>query len=71
MHGPEATADGVVPGSLVLVLLWSVVSRTSTQPSSGKRGYIRGGTQQATPAVTFNPLIRDGAGSNEQTQLAQ
>ena len=41
--------------SLVLVLLWSVVTRTQTQPSSGNRGIHRG-THQATPAVTFYPL---------------
>ena len=42
--------------SLVLVLLWSVVTRAHTQPSSGKMG-IRRGTQQATPpAVTFYTL---------------
>ena len=54
------------------MLLWSVVTRTHTLPSSGKKRGIRRGTQQATPAVTFYPLTESAqAPTNATSQIIQ
>ena len=50
-------------------MLWSVVTRTHTLPSAGKKRGICRGTQQATSAVTFYPLTQTAqAPTNKRNQ---